>query len=122
MFQQATTTAPTLSGVVVERANNPSFDLTRVIARVARENPTWDGARLQDAEEGYRAFLSQAKIFPKLPNKPTADVDCVWHAHILFTKQYHEDCVSYFGFYYHHEPESGGMCNGNCGGDCHGGP
>lgn len=95
----------------------PEFDLSRVIAKVSSKNPDWGQDRLDEAEAGYRKFLATAKSSPKTRNVPSDDVDEIWHTHILFTKQYHQDCQAYFGSYYHHEPTEDGMCDGNCGGE-----
>jgi len=38
---------------------------------------------------------------------PTRDIDIFWHAHILDTYRYHEDCELIFGYYFHHYPYFG---------------
>jgi len=111
----------------------PNFDLSRAIARVAKEHPDWTAERLERAEADYRIFLATAKQNPK-GNRPSKDVDEVWHAHILHTKAYVTDCAAYFGHYFHHEPDErpktrvhAGDCQGGgdgctaCGSGCSGG-
>ncbi|CAN5717865.1 hypothetical protein BH11PAT2_BH11PAT2_08190 [soil metagenome] len=99
----------------------PSFGLSRIVARISKENPDWSQDRIQAAEDGYREFLAKAKAQPGGANFPTADVDKMWHAHILFTKQYHADCLAYFGYYLHHEPfdetNRPAKANDDCGAD-----
>lgn len=101
-------------------AIHPKFDLTDVMARVAKENPTWDAKRLAEAESEYRSFLAVAKATPGQDHHNTSvDMDAVWHSHILHTRQYHTDCAQFFGHYFHHAPSGTvGMCSGNCGGRC----
>lgn len=89
----------------------PTFDLSRVIARVAKEHPEWSAERLERAESDYRTYLLKCKVNPG-KNVPTKDVDEVFHAHILHTKQYHGDCSNYFGYYLHHEPFDKGVAWG----------
>jgi len=115
----------------------PVFDLSKVMGRVATEHPDWSPERLAEAEAGYRSFLGHVKATPGERHVPSKDVDEVWHAHILFTRQYFGDCQQYLGGYLHHNPFdkkspgsdlcSGGYCDdvnpaahaaGCQGGDC----
>jgi hypothetical protein len=82
----------------------PSFNLARQMARVTDKHPDWSEDRIRQAEVDYRLFLAGAKASTSKSHIPSRDVDEVWHAHILFTRQYQEDCMDYFGFYFHHEP------------------
>ncbi len=94
----------------------PTFDLARPVARVAKEHPDWSADRLVRAESDYRTYLLKCKVNPG-KNVPTMDVDEMFHAHILHTKQYHDDCQAYFGYYLHHEPfdkdVAWGVCSDN---------
>ena len=47
--------------------------------------------------ERYRKFLALAKRYPKQPLAPTADIDEMWHLHMLMPRAYAKDCDSYFG-------------------------
>jgi hypothetical protein len=99
----------------------PGFDLTPVMDRVRKEHSDWTKSRLAEAEHGYRRFLAGAKACRKDGHRPEADVDEVWHAHILFTEQYHADCARYFGLYFHHRPFDSHACSHGCqGGPCNG--
>lgn len=53
----------------------------------------------------YKKFLRLLQKYPNLPLAPTAEIDEVWHQHILFTRQYAQDCQSLFGYFLHHFPE-----------------
>lgn len=91
--------------VVSLRPALPAFDLAAVIARVKKENSDWTPDRLKNAEQEYRQFVADAKQAPGKRKRPsTDDMDKVWHAHILFTKKYAEDCQAYLGRFLHHEP------------------
>ena len=81
------------------------------MARVAKENPTWDAKRLAEAESEYRSFLAVAKATPGQDHHNTSvDMDAVWHSHILHTRQYHTDCAQFFGHYFHHAPSERSAC------------
>jgi hypothetical protein len=46
-------------------------------------------------------------MYPDADIVPCAIVDEIWHAHILDTLAYHEDCDAIFGEYLHHFPYFG---------------
>lgn len=97
----------------------PNFSLAEVMEKIALTNKDWSFDRLRAAEQDYRNFLAQAKSRMKRL-APSADVDEVWHTHIIFTQQYHADCELYFGYYLHHLPSlskdvtKGPMCTPPC--------
>ena len=82
----------------------PHFDLSLVIDRVAQDHPDWPVERLATAELEYRRYLALSKIESETALIPTLDADEVWHAHILHTKQYRDDCNSFFGYFLDHAP------------------
>lgn len=84
----------------------PHLNLTPVRNRVAKENPGLTGKQLDEMESKYLQFLMLCKNEPKIKHEPDKDVDRYWHAHILHTKQYAEDCMRYFGFFLHHAPNN----------------
>lgn len=47
--------------------------------------------------ERYRKFLALAKRYPKERLAPTADIDEMWHLHMLMPRAYAKDCEAYFG-------------------------
>lgn len=105
----------------------PTFDLTEVLARVARHHPDWSKERLESAEAKYHDFMAKAKAQPGGEHFVSdKDLDVVWHTHILFTRKYEVDCKNFFGYFFHHHP--GGVkdgtlekkltkscCSGGCG-------
>jgi hypothetical protein len=66
----------------------------------------WSSERAEEAELKYRRFLFMTVTRPEAI-VPTADIDDVWHAHILDTRAYARDCDSTFGFFLHHFPYFG---------------
>ena len=88
-------------------------DLSHVVARVAKEHSDWDPQRLQTAVQEYRKWLFLCAMKPAdggplgMGATPgSRDVDEVWHAHILFTKDYHQACLALCGHFVHHTPTS----------------
>lgn len=74
----------------------------------------WDPPSALNAIHRYRNYLflwrkykyeSDATVDVKMP--PPPDVDEVWHAHILDTRRYAEDCAALFGTFHHHYPYFG---------------
>ena len=82
----------------------PTFDLSKVKARVGRDNPTLTEDILTAGEESYRRYLMSCKQEPTNGNRPDLLQDEFWHAHVLHTEQYMADCEGYFGYYLHHDP------------------
>lgn len=95
----------------------PQFELSRVRARVAREHPELTPEKLDELEIEYRQFLLMCRNEPNVAHQPSKELDWYWHAHILHTKQYEQDCLRYFGHFLHHEPRDGASehdCDHNC--------
>lgn len=82
-----------------------NLDLKYIILRlVHKEN--WEMQEAEEAVRKYKNFLRLKVMQEKLISVPTYEIDEVWHAHILHTKQYMEDCSKIFGYYLHHAPAS----------------
>jgi hypothetical protein len=86
-------------------ANLPTFDLTLVRNHIAREHTELDAQTVHRAEYEYRKFLLECKKSSGRHIVPGRLVDEFWHAHILHTKLYAEDCMTYFGYFLHHAPK-----------------
>ena len=77
--------------------------LEHVIQRlIVREGFKEEDARALRVE--YLRFMT-LRFFTNDRLSPSPWVDQFWHAHILFTKDYHRFCQEHFGFYVHHEPQ-----------------
>ncbi|MDH2373890.1 glycine-rich domain-containing protein-like [Cobetia sp. 3AK] len=59
------------------------------------------------AEREYRRFLSLKAFYPAVSLVPSKEVDTLWHAHILDTRAYREDCHQVFGRFIDHYPYFG---------------
>lgn len=62
----------------------------------------WDTAELE-----YRRFLVLKLIYPGISLVPSKQVTKIWHAHILDTRAYREDCEKVFGRYIDYYPYFG---------------
>ncbi|PKM25318.1 MAG: hypothetical protein CVV09_11375 [Gammaproteobacteria bacterium HGW-Gammaproteobacteria-13] len=62
----------------------------------------WDLAELE-----YRRFLTLKRFYPSVALVPSKAVDAIWHAHILDTRAYREDCQQVFGRFIDHYPYFG---------------
>ncbi len=79
------------------------LDLTRVMEKVAKETGM-DAADIVIAEDLYRKFLTLKFKNPTLEMAPPVIVDHVWDVHVMFTKQYRQDCDMLFGYFVDHNP------------------
>ena len=59
------------------------------------------------SEREYRRFLALKIIHPDTALVPSKQVDAIWHAHILDTRAYREDCQAMFGRFMDHYPYFG---------------
>src|SRR3990167_11446470 len=64
----------------------------------------WDIEEAFNAVERYKKFLILIYLHPTMNPSPAYDMDEVWHAHILHTKEYMLDCKKIFKRYLHHQP------------------
>ena len=72
--------------------------------RSAQFPKRWSKLRSYQAIQTYAEFLLNAALQPDVPLPAvSADMDQVWHVHILQTQKYTEDCITLFGHYLHHE-------------------
>jgi hypothetical protein len=71
-----------------------------------RRHKVWNIEKIEETLDEYRIFLALAAI--NVPAVPCQDVDVVWHAHILHTRQYAKDCEAIkTGWFLHHTPSDG---------------
>ncbi|MDX1900437.1 MAG: hypothetical protein SFW66_00360 [Gammaproteobacteria bacterium] len=85
------------------------LDLHYIVASMCSHDyplPRWE---MQDALRCltlYKNFLLLQKKHLPETLVPTREIDEFWHNHILYTKNYFQDCLNIFGHYLHHEPVS----------------
>jgi hypothetical protein len=93
-----------------------SLKMEKIINKITRKDNSltgiekpWSMQNAQDAVELYKNYLwivlKYKNQFPFIP--PSKEIDYIWHAHILDTKKYHQDCIDIFGTYLHHDPYFG---------------
>lgn len=84
------------------------LDFARMKAKLLhRRDGQWTPETVARAEAGYRQFLKLAAQYPDTAIVPSEEVDQFWHAHILDTRRYADDCERIFGFVLHHNPYVG---------------
>lgn len=85
------------------------IDLSMVKRKLmdAQEGPGWTAAYVEVVEVRYRRFLEMVLKHPERSIVPTHDIDEMWHAHILDTRAYAQDCEAVFGYFVHHYPYFG---------------
>ncbi len=72
-----------------------------------KEGKGWSVEKAKEEVDRYKKFLFLNAKYPNRRIVPTLDVDAVWHAHILDTMKYAEDCERMFGCFFHHFPYFG---------------
>ena len=81
-----------------------NLDLTRIVKKVQTEKQ-WTKEKVEDVERRYKNWLLLITTLDDTADVvPTLDIDEVWHAHILDTKAYFNDCQNIFGYFLHHVP------------------
>jgi hypothetical protein len=83
-----------------------ALDFARMKAKLLHRRQ-WTPETVARAEAGYRQFLKLAAQYPGTAIVPNEEVDQFWHAHILDTRRYADDCERIFGFVLHHNPYVG---------------
>lgn len=92
------------------------LDLDRIIKKLTSSDTAithltkpWSRRKSLEAVQQYKRYLwiiyRYQKKYKFLP--PSAEIDLIWHAHILDTKAYAKDCQKIFGRLLHHNPYFG---------------
>ncbi|GAB3553996.1 hypothetical protein GCM10027343_41480 [Noviherbaspirillum agri] len=95
------------SDQMVEAIFALDLDPIKVKLMDKREGLGWGREEADRHELEYRRFLALIARFPDEVVAPTTHVDKFWHAHILDTMKYAEDCEAVFGYFLHHFPYFG---------------
>jgi hypothetical protein len=80
-----------------------NLDLNLVKQRLV-EREHWEEKDAIAAVRRYKNFLILIAKYPDHLLAPAADMDEIWHNHILFTREYMQACEEIFGGYLHHTP------------------
>ncbi|MCB1917122.1 MAG: glycine-rich domain-containing protein-like [Rhodocyclaceae bacterium] len=86
-----------------------ALDLEPIVYSLVKKDdgPRWSMKKAQSAVLWYRRFLFLTCLHPERLVVPTKEIDEVWHAHILDTKKYFDDCHNLCGKFIHHFPYLG---------------
>ncbi|HUF80784.1 MAG TPA: hypothetical protein VMN03_06585 [Burkholderiales bacterium] len=71
------------------------------------EGQGWTREYADTMETAYKRFLTLLVKYPQTTVAPSKEIDKFWHAHILDTLKYAEDCQQVFGYFLHHFPYFG---------------
>jgi hypothetical protein len=71
------------------------------------EGHGWSREYADQMEVAYKRFLTLLVAHPETTVAPSKEIDKFWHAHILDTMKYAEDCQQVFGYFLHHFPYFG---------------
>lgn len=86
------------------------LDLEPIAFKLVHPEPGETGVSIERADElivKYRRFLKLCVMYPTKSIVPSQEFDPVWHAHILDTAKYADDCERVFGYFLHHFPYLG---------------
>ena len=83
------------------------LDPIKVKLMDSEEGYGWSRALADTVERQYRQFLKLLASHSSESVVPTQHIDKFWHAHILDTHKYAEDCQNIFGRFIHHFPYFG---------------
>ncbi|MHA7841207.1 MAG: glycine-rich domain-containing protein [Gammaproteobacteria bacterium] len=69
----------------------------------------WKRKYAKEACKQYRNYIFLRKKYgPEHELPPSVEMDDVWHAHVLHTRDYFDFCNTIFGEYLHHDPHMEG--------------
>lgn len=86
------------------------LDLEPIAFKLVHPEPGMTSLTIEEADRlvlKYRRFLKLCAMYPETGIVPSKELDPAWHAHILDTAKYIEDCTNIFGFVLHHFPYLG---------------
>ena len=106
-----TSSEPQSQAIGLEEAQNyiEKLDLDYIVKAMCAPDyplPRWTTLDAEHCSRLYKNFLILLKEYPLEGLVPSREIDEFWHNHILYTKNYHRDCLTIFGYYLHHEPAS----------------
>lgn len=83
------------------------LDPIKVKLMEADEGQGWSREYADRMEVAYKRFLTLLVTHPETTVAPSKEIDKFWHAHILDTMKYADDCQQVFGYFLHHFPYFG---------------
>lgn len=92
---------------VVAAIQGLDLDPIKVKLMDSDEGQGWTREYADTMETAYKRFLTLLVKYPQTTVAPSKEIDKFWHAHILDTLKYAEDCQQVFGYFLHHFPYFG---------------
>ena len=92
---------------IVSAIQSLALDPIKVKLMDADEGHGWSREYADRMEVAYKRFLTLLVTHPETTIAPSKEIDKFWHAHILDTMKYAEDCLQVFGYFLHHFPYFG---------------
>lgn len=85
-----------------------TWNFNLAIQKLIESSPErWDLVSTKKAVLDYQRYMAVTKALGGIQLVPNADIDEIWHMHILDTRAYMRDCDALFGEYLHHYPYFG---------------
>ena len=75
-----------------------------IVKRYAVKKGNYTAEEINDVEREYKRYLILAFSNSKMVLPISKKLDDLWHAHILFTEDYSNMCMTVNGRYLHHRP------------------
>ncbi|MGS0536415.1 glycine-rich domain-containing protein [Pseudoalteromonas sp. SaAl2] len=95
-------------------AKTKKWDFELAIQKLIDSNPEqWSLERAEKAILDYQRYMAVTKALGGIQLVPNADIDEIWHMHILDTRAYMQDCNALFGEFLHHYPYFGMLSEEN---------
>lgn len=96
-----------LSLTLMQRIDAIDLTMVKMKLRDLGEGEGWSIETCEMVEKLYRRFLYLTISRGDVAIVPSKTIDKMWHAHILDTRAYAEDCMHAFGSFLHHFPYFG---------------
>ncbi|MFS1935433.1 glycine-rich domain-containing protein [Vibrio splendidus] len=91
-----------------------TWNFNLAIQKLIESSPErWDLVSTKKAVLDYQRYMAVTKALGGIQLVPNADIDEIWHMHILDTRAYMRDCDTLFGEYLHHYPYFGMLSEEN---------
>lgn len=99
----------TLEAVELRMDDIATLDLSMIKLKLQdpEEGLGWTAVQCDEVEVEYKRYLALKRAYPDVEIVPNKLVDAFWHAHILDTQKYAEECSALFGYFLHHYPYFG---------------
>lgn len=85
-----------------------TWEFTLAVEKLMDSEPAkWSEEKCNAAVRDYKRYMAVTKALGGIQLVPNAEIDEIWHMHILDTRAYMKDCEELFGEFLHHYPYFG---------------